>query len=41
MGTVVQIQLCIAKEKLLTAARRRGYRFKEKLTLRMGGVGYT
>jgi len=36
MGTLVQIQLCIAKEKILTAARQRGYRFKQKLTLPNG-----
>jgi hypothetical protein len=35
-GTSVQIQLCIAKEKILTAARQRGYRFKQKLTLPNG-----
>jgi hypothetical protein len=35
-GTLVQIQLCIAKEKILTAARQRGYRFKQKLTLPNG-----
>ena len=32
-GTLVQIQLCITEEKILTAARQRGYRFKQKLTL--------
>jgi hypothetical protein len=36
VGTLVQIQLCIAKEKILTAARQRGYRFKQKLTLPNG-----
>jgi hypothetical protein len=35
-GTLVQIQLCIAKEKILTAARQRGYRFKQKLTFPNG-----
>jgi len=35
-GTLVQIQLCIVKEKILTAARQRGYRFKQKLTLPNG-----
>jgi hypothetical protein len=35
-GTLVQIQLCIAKEKISTAARQRGYRFKQKLTLPNG-----
>ena len=35
-GTLVQIQLCIAKEKILTAARQRGYRVKQKLTLPNG-----
>jgi len=35
-GTLVQIQLCIAKEKILTAAHQRGYRFKQKLTLPNG-----
>ena len=36
MGTLVQIQLCIAKEKILLAARLAGYRFKQKLTLSNG-----
>jgi hypothetical protein len=36
MGTLVQIQLCIAKEKILTAPRWRGYWFKQKLTLPNG-----
>ncbi len=35
-GTLVQIQLCIAKEKILPAARQRGYRVKQKLTLPNG-----
>ena len=35
-GTLIQIQLCIAKEKILTAARQRGYRVKQKLTLPNG-----
>jgi hypothetical protein len=32
-GTLVQIQLGIAREKILTAACQYGYRFKQKLTL--------
>ena len=30
------MQLCIAKEEILTAARQRGYRFKQKLALPNG-----
>ena len=35
-GTLVQKQLCIAKERILTTVGRRGYRFKQKLKLPNG-----